>query len=422
MSTPRGDKSDFAVFSSGLSAAHRRLVWGRIAHHWPTHAHPEAELLELSDDAGAQHVQPALDATGAALLLLGPESMPHRISRIGDLACNEQRPVLVLAADPDAVARLCAPGEPVILPWNTDPAAVAGALHALRGRQHAVNQLAGDLRLQSQLSASAARELLKLHDEIDLAAMLQREMLPRAMPEFPGYDLSVLYRPTGMLSGDTYDIVRLDEHHIGILLADAAGHGISAALLMMLVSRLLVVKETTHTGYRIVPPGEAMSRLNNAFIDRRGELSALVSAVCAVIDTRTGTVRYASAGHPAPIVVGPSSESLLSDGGPLLGAMPGYEYPEGVARLDSEHLLMLYTDGVEEAFACPIARRAGNEVTQHVDALRRLGQNWLGRGLSRSVEELVEHMDRRHGSLHQADDITLISIGRSAAMEMRAAA
>src|SRR5262249_7570073 len=130
--------------------------------------------------------------------------------------------------------------------------------------------------LQAQIVAlSAEIEALRRRDEtvkfymhgvdeeMRLAARLQQDFLPKSLPQVGRVHFNALFRPVGYVSGDLYDVMRLDEANVGFYMADAVGHGMPAALLTMFVKNALITKQIQPGGYRLIPPGEAMARLND---------------------------------------------------------------------------------------------------------------------------------------------------------------
>src|SRR5437868_3997548 len=127
--------------------------------------------------------------------------------------------------------------------------ALRGELEAVRRRDEALNTY-----------------LRKMDEELRLAARLQQDFLPKSMPQVGRVRFHTLFRPAGYVSGDLYDVMRLDERRCGFYMADAVGHGVPAALLTMFIKNALVTKEITAGSYRLLDPGTAMARLNDALV------------------------------------------------------------------------------------------------------------------------------------------------------------
>src|SRR5947207_11229487 len=94
----------------------------------------------------------------------------------------------------------------------------------------------------------------RLDEELRLAARVQQDFLPKSLPSVGDVRFQYLFRPAGHVSGDLYDVMRLDETHVGFYMADAVGHGMPAALLTMFLKQALTTKEIFPGGYRLLPP------------------------------------------------------------------------------------------------------------------------------------------------------------------------
>src|SRR5438552_3201296 len=212
--------------------------------------------------------------------------------------------------------------------------------------------------LQAELTMLRGRdEMLKaymdrLDEELRLASKLQRDFLPKALPEIGRVRFHTLFRPAGYVSGDLYDVTRLDEKHVGFFIADAVGHGMPAALITMFVKRALQTKEITRHGYRLLSPGEALGRLNDALIDQNLSQATFATALYGIINVNTLAVSFARAGHPNPILLTKHGEAqiLEADGG-LLGIFPHDSYTNGHTLIRPGDRLFLFTDGVDVAFS-----------------------------------------------------------------------
>jgi len=138
---------------------------------------------------------------------------------------------------------------------------IAAMLHGLLHRQREVKRLRGEAALTQRFQSGLKNQIARMHEELQLAAVVQREFLPRDLPAMHGVEFAALWRPTNYVSGDIYDVMRLDEDNVGVFIADAVGHGVPAALMTMVICRSLITKEITGNTYRLVPPGEVLSRL-----------------------------------------------------------------------------------------------------------------------------------------------------------------
>ncbi|MEM9372804.1 MAG: SpoIIE family protein phosphatase, partial [Planctomycetota bacterium] len=287
-----------------------------------------------------------------------------------------------------------------------------------------VGKLRDELRIAQMSVNGAYGEMAKLQEEMQTAATIQRAHMPRQIPAIPGVDVGVVYRPATYVSGDIYDVAQLDEHRSAFFIADAVGHGVAPAVFNKLKAGGVKKKDGIGDEAPIVPPGEALYRLNNAMTAHSGGSSRFATAVYGVFDARTGEVTIAGAGHPPPIIVrqGGTSIDRVDPEGPLLGVFPDADFGQTTVRLDPGDLLVLFSDGFEVAF--PKADCEGVDFKRptltYIDKLSHAGDR--GVPLDRAVEELERELDNAAGSLHQPDDITALFIAPTGVRAAMAAA
>ena len=150
------------------------------------------------------------------------------------------------------------------------------------------------------------------------------------------------------MSGDIYDIARIDEQHIGFYVADVVGHGIPAALLTIFLKQALVMRETTANSYRIFSPAEVMANLNKRMATQK--LSGYQFATCCycLLNIKSLELTFARAGHPYPILIRDTEQpQQLEIRGSLLGIFEDAEYIEGKVQLQKGDKLLVYSDGAE---------------------------------------------------------------------------
>lgn len=310
-----------------------------------------------------------------------------------------------------------------VLPWDTAPSEIAQVLRTLLDRQPLIDSMSREVRLAQLSQRSIASELDKLHKELHEAAHMQKQFVQRSVPYIPGLDVGVIFRPATYVSGDLFDVERLDDHHVSIFLADAVGHGVPAAMLTLFISRALPKIDGTGSGARIVPPSEALARLNREFCGRPGPSGRFATAVYAVIDTRTMTATVAGAGHPPPLVVDPDGGSAggsltrIEAGGPLLGVFPDGEFESETVDLSGGKRMVLFTDGFETAFpdeaAGPSKLKMPTDV--YIERLTGLASSFEDTdGLVRSLQLFEAELNQQMGSLHRPDDVTALVIAGNA--------
>ncbi|MEP4145995.1 MAG: SpoIIE family protein phosphatase [Halioglobus sp.] len=205
-------------------------------------------------------------------------------------------------------------------------------------------QLAEKVDQLQQVCHVLENQAAVIQADLDRAEIIQRALLPQEPPAIPGWCMETLYRPGSSVGGDFYDAVMLDERHLGLVIADAAGHGVAAAMLSVLFK--LRLKQLDGEG-AVLMPNQVLERLNSRLYDMLSAPGAFITAVYVLLDLGSGRGWLASAGHtPCIMSVGDGSSVLLKRTGPALGLEPEVSYKEHEFRLGVGDRMMLYTDGV----------------------------------------------------------------------------
>ena len=282
---------------------------------------------------------------------------------------------------------------------------VVGRLSTLARYVPLVRRLERELDHVHRLGGQLNRYFSEIDQEMRLAGRLQRDFLPRQLPDLSGLRCAAMYRPASWVSGDMYDAFRIDEDHVGLFLADAMGHGVAAGLLTMFLRQALIPKHISGQSYTIVSPVDAMASLNQCLVQQNLPNCQFVTAVYAIYNTKKRELWLARGGHPHPLLIHPGGEiEPIRVGGSLLGLpdIPA-EFDEARITLHSGDKVILYTDGLEDDFFT-----ADDE--QSVPEFSAPLHEWAGLGAPEFVEALGTHLDGKEGSLHPADDITLLAL------------
>jgi serine phosphatase RsbU (regulator of sigma subunit) len=242
--------------------------------------------------------------------------------------------------------------------------------------------------------------------ELRLARSIQRASLPREVPQLEGWQITPFYRPAREVGGDFYDFHLLSEGRVGLVVGDATGKGVPAALVMSTACGMLQLAAQALVDSS--SPGEVLSRVNETLWDRI-PANMFVTCFYAILDPRSATFTYANAGHDLPYLWhGGDAEELRARGMPL-GLMPGMSYEQKEMMLAPGDSALLYSDGLVEAhdpkgemFGFPRLRVL---VAEHgaEEEERSLG--------SLLLEELYSFVGE---GWEQEDDITLVTLRRSA--------
>ncbi len=201
-------------------------------------------------------------------------------------------------------------------------------------------------RLADQLNVTEAL-VENLSEQLRLAGLVQRDFLPAQLPNTDRIKWATNFLPAEWVSGDIYDIARLDEKHIGFYVADVVGHSMPAALLTMFLKQALVMRQTIGDQYQIFQPSDVMKNLNLRMTGQK--LSGYQFATCCycLLDVETLMMTYSRAGHPYPLLIRDGKPQQLEIRGSLLGVFEQAMYIQQAAQLQAGDKLILYSDGAE---------------------------------------------------------------------------
>jgi serine phosphatase RsbU (regulator of sigma subunit)/anti-sigma regulatory factor (Ser/Thr protein kinase) len=187
---------------------------------------------------------------------------------------------------------------------------------------------------------------MRMRKEQAISMQLQRALLPQQLPEIPGIRIDASYRSAASdeeIGGDWYDVFVLDSRTIGISLGDVSGHGLRAA------STMAIVRQSIQTAARYTRDAASVMELINRTVCDQD--SQIVSAYFGILNTETGKMEYAVAGHPAPITVRATGTiGMLAGSGLLLGVERNARYEKFETHVESGAAIVLYTDGLVETF------------------------------------------------------------------------
>lgn len=272
----------------------------------------------------------------------------------------------------------------------------------VRMAQHA-RRMRSKLRKLKRVGRHLQYNYEQLDNELLLAGQLQRDFLPKQLPNVQDLSFVTLMRPFSWVSGDIYDIFRIDESHVGMYVADAVGHGVAAGLLTMFIKQALVAKRVTGNSYRVLTAAEVLHNLNQSMAMHNLPNCQYVTICYMVVNFKTRHVQVARAAHPAPLLIDPdgSIRPIESNPGCVIGVFPEQEFSQVEVDLQAGQKLVVFSDGLEEAF--------GRDDTQRNRWQRILRRN-AGHDIHTVFRKLQKCIDRTSGSLHPEDDITAIGL------------
>ncbi len=262
-----------------------------------------------------------------------------------------------------------------------------------------------DLQLKNRQLQRAYRKLQaaqtqlvekqRLERELEIAAEVQRSILPTHFPDVKGFSFAARARPARQVGGDFYDVRCLAGGKLGVLMADVSGKSIDAAIFMA-VTRGLFLSETRHSH----SPGEVVQHIHDLLLEVAGAQGMFVTAFYAVVDTQSGRMRYARAGHDSPLHYRRGEVSVLPGEGRFLGLFDGLSVDEREMQLLPGDMLVLFSDGVTDAVN-PAGEQFG------IERVRRIIRDHAPSGAQTVCDAIYDNVLRFQGTATQFDDITI---------------
>lgn len=241
----------------------------------------------------------------------------------------------------------------------------------------------------------------RLESEFRIAAELQRTLLPEAPPLIEGFELIGWSQPSKDVGGDFYDFIEMGDGRVAVVLGDATGKGLSAALLSTECSSVLrTLADQTDS------PSDLLYRTNNEFFKRIGATHRFVTLFLMIIDTRHGTATYASAGHPPPFLVNPGAKGgrwLESEAGYPLGIVNGAAFSETEIRLEARDTIVIYSDGLTDA-QNPASEMYGE------DRIEKILQATSAEPSEELLRDLREDAEKHMDGKDPIDDMTIVVV------------
>jgi sigma-B regulation protein RsbU (phosphoserine phosphatase) len=197
----------------------------------------------------------------------------------------------------------------------------------------------------------------RMKRDLDSAARVQRALLPSELPNVPGMEFAWVFKPCEELGGDILNVFRIGESHVGFYVLDVSGHGVPAAMLSVTLSRLLspwpqqasIVQHVDASGVRTpAPPAEVCAELNRRF-PMAEEAEQFFTLLYAVLDLRSKTLRYISAGHPGPTLLHAGEAIDLTKSNLPIGLDASSQFVDHTLQLQDGDRLYAYSDGISEA-------------------------------------------------------------------------
>jgi serine phosphatase RsbU (regulator of sigma subunit) len=357
-------------------------------------------IVALEGDDGVLYPA-AVRGTGR----LGPGGITEHVARVGrEVLLHEDEPAPAGVGRDDTEngavlsVPLLPPGDARALGALTLTAKLAGARFT-SGDAKLANAVA--TQLAAAIQRSRLVESLRLSEavrrEVEIAAGIQRSLLPHGTPTVRGATVAALCVPAANVGGDYYDFYSDDAGRVSLVIADVAGHSIGSALMMAMARTIL--RRELHEGS---DPAAVIHSTNAALFDDLVRSSLFLTVFCVRFDPATGVLEYANGGHNPPLLRRASGDAFELDAdGAAVGILREVEFERGRLHLGRGDALLLYTDGVTEALSAT-GEQFGEE------RLREIFTDMPPQELVDAVYSAA----RAHAGVgsSQGDDITLVAL------------
>ncbi len=268
-------------------------------------------------------------------------------------------------------------------------------------------------RLTYELIAANAELTAKqkrLDEDLEAAAGIQQSLLPQKLPQIENLDIAWKFMPSEQIGGDIFNVLRLDDDHLGFYMIDVSGHGVPPALVTFSVAQTL----QPYMGYtlqkipgtcpdsEIVAPGEVLRALDEEYPWERFE--RFLTMIYLIIDLREGTLIYSNAAHPPPILLrADGTLHLLETGGTIIGLDGILPFEEERLVLQERDKILLYTDGIFEVVGAEGTMFGEERFLALVKSLGAVGVEAMLEGIIDAIKQFVNGVKLR-------DDVSLLGI------------
>ena len=265
----------------------------------------------------------------------------------------------------------------------------------------AFNKMVMNLKTHIEKVKETVREKESIEKELNIAAEIQEKALPKNMPEIEGLEIAAKSFPAKAVGGDYYDFVRLDEKKTGFIIADAVGKGMPASLYM----------SNARSAFRVISgmessPAETIKKVNAHMSNDEAQPEGMfITYVFGVYNEETKKITYSNAGHFPPIVFNNTSKEFRSmdAGGAAIGIVEDIVYAEETIDFGDGDILVMYTDGVTEAFD------AGGDM-YGFDRMVEVVKNNSDKSAEKIIDSIYDSVNNFAENVPQHDDLTIVVV------------
>jgi sigma-B regulation protein RsbU (phosphoserine phosphatase) len=251
----------------------------------------------------------------------------------------------------------------------------------------------------ADLKAAQARlvEQERLERELEIAAEVQRSILPAAFPDLSGFEFAAYARPAREVGGDYYDLFPLDDDHFGLVMADVSGKSVHAALYMAVTRALFLAKAAEYRS-----PRDAAFQIHDLLMTS-SDSDLFVTVFYGIVNRATRKMRYVRAGHDLPIHYRPQTGqlSLLQAPGRFLGCLDGLVLEEAAFQLVPGDILVCYSDGLTDA-------ESSDGICYGLERLKALVVGVPDQPAQATAETIITDVESFRSGAPQPDDLTLL--------------
>lgn len=248
-------------------------------------------------------------------------------------------------------------------------------------------------------------ERVRLQEEVNMARNIQLGLLPSQPPPLASAKIAASSTPSRTVGGDFYDFVEIGEDRLGVLIADASGKGMPAALMIAQIQAM--IRSEVNNGN---PISTIMQNMNQQMY-LSSDSEKYVTLFYGELDLKSNSFQYTNAGHNYPILArADGSIELLKEGGPIIGALPGMTYTSATIRLNPDDVLFLFTDGLSEAMDEQDVEFGEDRIRELVTRLRKEDPDHI-------MKQIIIDVQKHDPSDPPQDDTTVITLKMNSAKE-----